>query len=640
MDYSNKKDFVDPSKAHVDSHMLLRDGQSKGLSHPSGSILCYSDKGSENDFDQIRKSESCKGDFENQDRSLNSGDISMNNDFVLFNKFKQFGISLGFSGERLANFVTDQVRQEKIFQREEKIKREEMEQLKVNMMFEQFQSFQQNVKKNDFEDAYKLILNPLSENEDVETFLQNYERICEIHNWSEQKKVVRLPPLLTGRAQQAYLKLTPEQSASYETIKQAILEEYQLSAEHYRNEFRNVKKEKDETFKQFVHRQRLLLNRWLDASKTERNFDSLFELMLCEQFLSILTPRLHFQVALQGPNTAAEAAEMAFDYVEIKQDVRDRVRRQKLLEQADMMDSDVESEEGKVSRSTSKAKNLSKLKCFKCNMLGHKKKECTQTLSRIGVQSTKPAVDDNVDTLCTKCEKLPFKRNFVVKVNGKKCNAMRDTGADMICIKPEFVNDKDYLEGTEEISLAIMNICGNFKKAFINIDSPYVKGKVQCIVIPNLGPDILIGEKATFENGKDVKLSVFPKKTLMRKEKNDPCDSSSVLKNTKKNFLRSMKKKKKLNVQTESKNTNIDEGKQSDKIVSKSRSSKSKLTNNASNKTVVVSKKANVSLISQPNISLISSTGYGPTERFRKLVNLKGSNSALREEVGRKDTQI
>ena len=322
--------------------------------------------------------------------------------------------------------------------------------------------------------------------------------------------ITRLPPLLTGKAQRAYLKLTPTESLSYETIKKAILEEYQLSAEHYRNEFRSVKKEKDETFKQFIHRQRLLLNRWLNASNTKRDFESLFELVLTEQFLNILTPNLHFQVALKAPETAAKAAEIAFDYVEIRKEAKDRFKKEKLAEQE--LQGAMSSEDEKEDTSF----DVSKIKCFKCNSFGHKKKNCT-AMSRVQVHIPNAETPKNTDTLCDECEKVPFKREYSVKLNGKSCTAIRDTGADEIFVKPKFVNENDYLNKTEKVSLAVLGVNGTFRRANVDIISPFVKGKVQCIVIPDLGPDILIGEKTILENGQELKLPVFPRKRLLKK---------------------------------------------------------------------------------------------------------------------------
>ena len=371
----------------------------------------------------------------------------------LYVQFQQLGISLGLSGSDLINFVTEEVhrekqreilkqnfhvdarekrqaefdRQEKMMdemERESKLRKEEMllRREEVSLLREQFHSLKQNENRNvDFDDDYKLILNPLEETDDVETFLYHYERICQLHGWSEQKMVVRIPPLLTGKAQRAYLKLTPAESLSYETIKKAILEEYQLSAEHYRSEFRNVTKEKDETFKQFIHRQRLLLNRWLDASNTKRDFESLFELILTEQFLSVLTPRLHFQVVIKKPETAAKAAAYAFDYVEIRREVKDRTRKEKLMEQelgnADCSESENQDHDFNRDR-------VSKIQCFKCKSYGHKQKNC-KSISRVEIHDSISEVKDNSETLCDTCENVPFKREYSVKVNGKTCTAIR-----------------------------------------------------------------------------------------------------------------------------------------------------------------------------------------------------------------------
>ena len=118
-------------------------------------------------------------------------------------------------------------------------------------------------------------------------------------------------------------------------------------------------------------------------------------------------------------------------------------------------------------------------------------------------------------------------------------------GADEIFVKPDFVHAKDYLKKTEKVSLAVLGVNGTFRRAIVDLVSPFVKGKVKCIVIPDLGPDILIGEKTIFENGKKIKLPVFPNKRLLKNLKTNESDcTKSTKKKKRKRHIKPRKKSK------------------------------------------------------------------------------------------------
>ena len=425
----------------------------------------------------------------------NSGSADFDNfDMSLFAKFQQFGISLGLSGPSLADFVCNQVRQEK----ESHLNQARLDKelyLKEQLWHKQG-SDNGSQSKNVVHDNYKLVIKPLGENEDIDFFLLNFERIAELHRWNEDMMTVRLPPLLTGKAQRAYLRMTPDEVRSYDIIKQNILEEYKKTPECYRKQFREIRKESDETFRQFARRQKLMFDRWFQVAKCDETFEALVELILQEQFMETLSPDLCMYVKQRKPKSVSEAAELAFDYVEIKREVHFKNKKSTGNEKNhNQSDVELKDEDRKDHNKNQSSDNrFAKVKCHKCNKFGHIQKYCT-SVGRIRVESnTQNDLLKDLTPLCEKCEKIPFCRDTKVLVNGKECHAIRDTGADDICIKPEFVNDEDYLDTTEHVSLAVLGICGEFQRAKISIDSPFICGQVQCVVIPDLGPDIFIGE--------------------------------------------------------------------------------------------------------------------------------------------------
>ena len=68
----------------------------------------------------------------------------------------------------------------------------------------------------------------------------------------KEKWVFKLAPQLTGKAQQAFTAMNPENTADYSEVKKAILRRYNIREETYRQRFRTAKKDQ----RQEAHNQR------------------------------------------------------------------------------------------------------------------------------------------------------------------------------------------------------------------------------------------------------------------------------------------------------------------------------------------------------------------------------------------------
>ena len=98
--------------------------------------------------------------------------------------------------------------------------------------------------------------------EDIDTFLQHFERVASLAGWAKQGWIKRLAPLLQGGAREVYIRLPEQEAKDYELVKKALLSRFRRNAEYYRKQFRTVKKDAAESFTEFVKRLRSLLSRW------------------------------------------------------------------------------------------------------------------------------------------------------------------------------------------------------------------------------------------------------------------------------------------------------------------------------------------------------------------------------------------
>ena len=99
-------------------------------------------------------------------------------------------------------------------------------------------------KKDDKEtkrDKETMALTRLTDKDDIESYLTTFERMMTAYEVDAARWVYKLAPQLTGKAQEAYAALTPEEAQSYPSVKSAILRRYNINDETYRKRFRSLK---------------------------------------------------------------------------------------------------------------------------------------------------------------------------------------------------------------------------------------------------------------------------------------------------------------------------------------------------------------------------------------------------------------
>ncbi|KAK3875339.1 hypothetical protein Pcinc_019785 [Petrolisthes cinctipes] len=101
---------------------------------------------------------------------------------------------------------------------------------------------------------------------------------------------------------------------SYETVKEEVLKAYALVPEAYRQRFRGIARKYDETHLEFARNKRDAFTRWL-RSKGVNSYETLFELILMEDFLSSVTRDVSLYLLDRDFETVETAAGQADVYV-------------------------------------------------------------------------------------------------------------------------------------------------------------------------------------------------------------------------------------------------------------------------------------------------------------------------------------
>ena len=158
-------------------------------------------------------------------------------------------------------------------------------------------------------------LTRLGNNDDIEAYLTTFERVMLVHEVRKDRWPYQLAPQLRGKAQQAYATLPPDEAKTYEAVKEAILRRYNITAETYRQRFRNLRPKEAETPQELVTCLKDLGSRWMRDSKTR---EELLDLMVKEQFLEILPEDARIAVIDRQPKDSDEAARIAGNYFQAR----------------------------------------------------------------------------------------------------------------------------------------------------------------------------------------------------------------------------------------------------------------------------------------------------------------------------------
>ena len=111
-------------------------------------------------------------------------------------------------------------------------------------------------------------LTRLAEGDDIESYLTTFERIMAANEVRRERWSYQLAPYLTGRAQQAYAALPPEDAKEYDTVKEAILRRYDINDETYRQRFRGLRPKEGESPQEIITGLRDLATRWSRESRS------------------------------------------------------------------------------------------------------------------------------------------------------------------------------------------------------------------------------------------------------------------------------------------------------------------------------------------------------------------------------------
>ena len=121
----------------------------------------------------------------------------------------------------------------------------------------------------------------------MDSYLTRFERYATACKWDPAMWALYLSALLKGRALEVFVRLSIYQS-DYEQIREALLNNFNLTERQFKRKFRESRPEKSETFRQFSCRMASYLEKWLAMAKVEKTFEAVCDFWLVISFLKLL----------------------------------------------------------------------------------------------------------------------------------------------------------------------------------------------------------------------------------------------------------------------------------------------------------------------------------------------------------------
>ncbi|KAG0416831.1 hypothetical protein HPB47_006104 [Ixodes persulcatus] len=161
----------------------------------------------------------------------------------------------------------------------------------------------------------KKLMQPFKVGEDVGLFLVNFERTCEKLSFAPETWPQRLLTLLPCEAAEVVARLSAGDADDYDKVKSSLLKRYRLSAEAFRQRFRNASKKSSEGYSEFAYGLKTNLIEWLKSEEVYESRDKVVECVCLEQFFRSIPQSVKLWVQDRvGVDSVERATELAEEY--------------------------------------------------------------------------------------------------------------------------------------------------------------------------------------------------------------------------------------------------------------------------------------------------------------------------------------
>uniref|UniRef100_A0A8C5PP86 Gypsy retrotransposon integrase-like protein 1 n=1 Tax=Leptobrachium leishanense TaxID=445787 RepID=A0A8C5PP86_9ANUR len=345
--------------------------------------------------------------------------------------------------------------------------------------------------------------------DEIESYLQDFERLCQVHEVHRADWVRILACKLTGRAAEAYRTVPDEEATNYTHVKQALLSRFAVTPEASRAKFRNSRRPNGATHVEWAHRLQRDLRTWFLGSKAETVPD-ITQLLLLEQFFEHTPSAIREWVLDKKPQTVQQEAVWADEYADTRK-VTGGERSPPFRPALPAPPPPTPAVRTPAARPTSRPNNLANVRCYGCNQDGHYKQNCpnrpdlTRPPARpspsahcYDTETPWPEVPEEWERLheadpvqAASADNRHHHRQ-AVWINGRAAEGLRDSGATITLVRPHLVQQNDRLHNTIAVRVAGGKVL-RLETARVHLDWGSGEKVVRVGLLNQLPAEVLLG---------------------------------------------------------------------------------------------------------------------------------------------------
>lgn len=365
----------------------------------------------------------------------------------------------------------------------------------------------------------RALLQPFRVGGDMGLYLVNFERVCVKMGLVESSWPQRLLSLLPAEVADVLARLDPTAADDYASVKSCLLRKFRLSPEAFRQKFQETRKGPDESYAEFAYKLKGFLESWLRGVNSYEDREKVLEQIALEQFLSCIPTGLKEWIQDRPEvETVQKAADYADEYCSRhgKKVVEENRSSNRFYERCGPRTFVKKgAEKGKesevptkgVSDSDEKKRKMKALEerkpivCYRCKQPGHVASGCR-------VPKVAP-----VNLCLGEAEDLLRPYLYDMKVNGKFCKGLRDTGATYDLVHSSLVEQEHFTGDCVWIRQALENRAVSLPVAKVKLNGPFgvveTEAAVSDGVLPNC-PYILSNRTARQLSESGIPLDMNP----------------------------------------------------------------------------------------------------------------------------------
>ena len=154
------------------------------------------------------------------------------------------------------------------------------------------------------------------EKDDMDSYLTRYEKYAQVQAWPGDRWAINLSALLTGKALDVYYRMPEEEIDTYESVKTALLKNFQFTEDGFRQKLFTSKAQIGETAAQYYARLDGYMKRWITLSKIQKTFEDLSGLVMKMAFFDGCHITLATHLKEHGSKTNLELVQLADIYIQ------------------------------------------------------------------------------------------------------------------------------------------------------------------------------------------------------------------------------------------------------------------------------------------------------------------------------------